>query len=55
MAQAALRGAALNVRTNLRSLRNKTLAGDLEEQLTSLETRAQQLMTGLEKELAERI
>jgi len=55
MALAALRGAALNVRTNLRSLRNKALAGDLEEQLTSLETRAQELMTGLEKELAERI
>ena len=55
MAQAALKGASLNVRTNLRSLQDETLAQGLQEQLTSLEMRSGELMAALEKELAARI
>jgi glutamate formiminotransferase/formiminotetrahydrofolate cyclodeaminase len=51
-AQGALKGAALNVRTNLRSLRDsKSYQG----QLSSFEARAQELMNVMEKGLAERI
>ena len=55
MAQAALKGASLNVRTNLRSLQDETLAQGLQEQLTSLEMRSGELMAALEKELAARV
>ncbi len=52
MAQGALKGAALNVRTNLRSLGDTK---SYQEQLSSLEARAQGLMNVMEKALAERI
>ncbi len=55
MAQAAVKGAALNVRTNLGSLRDETLAASLEEQLRSLEDRSGQSMAALERDLAARI
>jgi glutamate formiminotransferase/formiminotetrahydrofolate cyclodeaminase len=55
MAQAAFQGAALNVRTNLRSLRDQSLVVSLEGQLTSLEARAGELMATLEKGLAVRV
>lgn len=51
-AQGALKGAALNVRTNLRSLRDSK---SYQEQLSSFEARAQELMNVMEKGLAERI
>jgi formiminotetrahydrofolate cyclodeaminase len=54
-AQAALKGASLNVRTNLRSLRDETLAQGLQEQLSSLEQRSGELMASLERELAARV
>jgi formiminotetrahydrofolate cyclodeaminase len=49
MAQAALKGAALNVLTNLASLQDKKR---YQAQLSSLEARAQELMTTIEKTLA---
>ncbi len=52
MAQGALKAAALNVRTNLSSLQDTR---SYEEQLSSLETRAQELMKVIEKGVAERI
>jgi len=52
MAQGALKGAALNVRTNLSSLRDTK---SYQEQLSSFEARAQELMNMIEKGLAERI
>jgi glutamate formiminotransferase/formiminotetrahydrofolate cyclodeaminase len=52
MAQAAVKGAALNVRTNLRSLRDETLVVSLEGQLASLEAQAGEWMAALEKGLA---
>jgi glutamate formiminotransferase/formiminotetrahydrofolate cyclodeaminase len=55
MAQAAVKGAALNVRTNLRSLRDQTLVVSLERQLASVEARAGELMATLEKDLAVRV
>jgi len=55
MAQAAVKGAALNVRTNLGSLRDETLAASLGEQLSSLEARATESLAALERDLAARI
>jgi glutamate formiminotransferase/formiminotetrahydrofolate cyclodeaminase len=55
VAQAAVKGAGLNVRTNLSSLSDKALAGRLEQELASLETRASELMDELERGLGERI
>jgi glutamate formiminotransferase/formiminotetrahydrofolate cyclodeaminase len=55
MAQAAVKGAALNVRTNLRSLGDQALAASLQEQLASLEAQASELMAALEKALASRV
>jgi len=55
MAQAAVKGAALNVRTNLRSLGDQALAASLEEQLASLEAQAMALVAALEKALANRV
>ncbi len=55
MAQAAQRGAAANVRTNLGSLKDQELAGELEGQLVSLEGRAENLMRALEDDLAQRL
>jgi glutamate formiminotransferase/formiminotetrahydrofolate cyclodeaminase len=55
MAQAAVKGAALNVRTNLSSLRKKGLAERLEQELVSLEDRASQLMDEVERGLADKI
>jgi glutamate formiminotransferase/formiminotetrahydrofolate cyclodeaminase len=55
MAEAAVKGAALNVRTNLGSLRDETLAASLEAKLHSLEDRSAELMVELERELAARI
>jgi len=52
MAEAALRAAALNVRTNLSSLRDTR---SFQEQLSSLEARAQELMDVIEKGLAARM
>jgi glutamate formiminotransferase/formiminotetrahydrofolate cyclodeaminase len=55
MAQAAVNGAALNVRTNLRSLGDQALAASLQEQLASLEAQAGDLMAALGKALANRV
>jgi glutamate formiminotransferase/formiminotetrahydrofolate cyclodeaminase len=55
MAQAAQRGAAANVRTNLSSLKDKTLVKELEGQLLSLEARAEELRGALEQGLAQRL
>jgi glutamate formiminotransferase/formiminotetrahydrofolate cyclodeaminase len=55
MAQAAQRGAAANVRTNLSSLKDKTLVKELEGQLLSLEARAEELTSALEQGLAQRL
>jgi glutamate formiminotransferase/formiminotetrahydrofolate cyclodeaminase len=55
VAQAAVKGAGLNVRTNLSSLSDEALAGRLEQELASLETHASQLMDEVEKGLGERI
>jgi len=55
MAQGALKGAALNVRTNLSSIRDPSLTESHQRQLSSLETRAEELMGVVEKDLAERI
>jgi glutamate formiminotransferase/formiminotetrahydrofolate cyclodeaminase len=55
MAQAAVKGAALNVRTNQRSLRDEALVVSLEGQLTALEAQARELMATLEKALAIRV
>jgi glutamate formiminotransferase/formiminotetrahydrofolate cyclodeaminase len=55
MAQGALKGAALNVRTNLASLRDQALTKEYEDRLSSFEARAQQLMGMVEEGLAERI
>jgi glutamate formiminotransferase/formiminotetrahydrofolate cyclodeaminase len=55
MAQAAVRGAGLNLRTNLSSLDEKGLAESLEQELVSLEDRASQLMDEVERGLAEKI
>lgn len=52
MAQGVLRGAALNVSTNLRSLRDTK---SYEERISSFEARAQELMNIIERLLAERI
>ncbi len=52
MAQGALRGAALNVHTNLTSLQD---TGQYQEQLASLEARAQALLETIEGTLAQRI
>jgi glutamate formiminotransferase/formiminotetrahydrofolate cyclodeaminase len=55
VAEAAVKGAGLNVRTNLSSLRDKALASRLEQELVFLETRASELMDELERGLGERI
>jgi glutamate formiminotransferase/formiminotetrahydrofolate cyclodeaminase len=55
MAQGALKGAALNVLTNLASLRDQALTKSYQDQLSSFEARAQELMNIIEKGLAERI
>jgi glutamate formiminotransferase/formiminotetrahydrofolate cyclodeaminase len=55
LAQAAITGASLNVRTNLRSLRDETLAQGLQEQLGSLEMSCEESMATLERELAVRL
>jgi glutamate formiminotransferase/formiminotetrahydrofolate cyclodeaminase len=55
MAEAALKGAALNVRTNLKALRDQALLKSFQEQLSSLEARGQALMYTIEKGLAKRI
>ena len=55
MAHAALKGAALNVHTNLNSLPDSALTKDHRRHLSSLEARAQELMGIVEKHLAERI
>jgi len=55
MAHGALKGAALNVRTNLSSLRDQAVTDSYQRQLSSLEARAQELMDLVEKALAERI
>ncbi len=52
MAVAALKAAALNMRTNLNSLAD---GKEYEEQLSSLETRGQELVDAIEMQLAERI
>jgi glutamate formiminotransferase/formiminotetrahydrofolate cyclodeaminase len=55
MAQAAQRGAAANVRTNLSSLKDQSLVGELEAQLLSLERRAEVLFSALERDLVQRL
>lgn len=55
MAHAALKGAALNVRTNLNSLRDPVLSESHQRQLSSLEALAEELMSAVEEDLAERI
>jgi glutamate formiminotransferase/formiminotetrahydrofolate cyclodeaminase len=55
MAQGALKGAALNVRTNLTSIRDPALTKSHQGQLSSLEARAEELMSIVEKDLAARI
>jgi formiminotetrahydrofolate cyclodeaminase len=55
MAQAAVRGAGLNVRTNLSSLDEKGLAESLEQELVSLDVRASELMGKVERGLAGKI
>ncbi|NIN68707.1 MAG: glutamate formimidoyltransferase [Anaerolineae bacterium] len=55
MAQGALKGAALNVRTNLTSIRDPALTKRHQGQLSSLEGRAEELMNIVEKDLAQRI
>ncbi len=55
LAQAALKGASLNVRTNLRSLRDQALAQGLQEQLGSLEMSCGEALATLERELAARV
>ncbi|MGB3905871.1 MAG: glutamate formimidoyltransferase [Anaerolineae bacterium] len=55
MAHGALKGAALNVRTNLSSLRDQAVTESYQRQLSSLKARAQELMDLVEKALAERI
>jgi glutamate formiminotransferase/formiminotetrahydrofolate cyclodeaminase len=55
MAEGALKGAALNVRTNLSSIRDQIFTENCEEQLFSFEARAEELMNKVEKGLAERI
>lgn len=55
LAQAAVKGAAANVRTNLSSLKDQALVQELEDQLLSLEGRAQELSAALERDLAQRI
>jgi glutamate formiminotransferase/formiminotetrahydrofolate cyclodeaminase len=55
LAEAAVKGAALNVRTNLRSLRDETMVASLQGQLASLEAQAGELMPALEKDLAARV
>jgi len=55
VAQAAVKGAALNVRTNRSSLRDPAITESLQEELASLETRASELMDKVERGLAERI
>lgn len=55
MAEAALKGAALNVRTNLNSLSDHTLSKNYQEELSSLEARAREVREATDKLLAERI
>jgi glutamate formiminotransferase/formiminotetrahydrofolate cyclodeaminase len=55
MAQAALKGAALNVRANLSSLEDQHLVRELEGELLSLEARALELTREVEEDLAERL
>lgn len=55
MAQAAVKGAALNVRVNLSSLQDPDLTESLLGQLSSLEARARELMAAAEHSLAETI
>ncbi len=55
MAHGALKGASLNVHTNLNSLPDSALTKVHRRHLSSLEARAQELMGIVEKHLAERI
>jgi glutamate formiminotransferase/formiminotetrahydrofolate cyclodeaminase len=55
VAHAAVQGAALNVRTNLSSLRDEAVVKSLQGELASLETRASKLVEKVERGLTERI
>jgi glutamate formiminotransferase/formiminotetrahydrofolate cyclodeaminase len=55
VAQGALKAATLNVRTNLRSIHDPALTESHQRRLSSLEARAEELMSIVERDLAERI
>jgi glutamate formiminotransferase/formiminotetrahydrofolate cyclodeaminase len=55
LAQASVKGAAANVRINLSSLKDQSLVKELEDQLLSLQSQAEELVDVLEQNLAQRI
>ncbi len=55
VAQAAVKGAGLNLRTNLASLHDDAVAKSLQEELAALEARASKLLETVERGLAQRI